>query len=40
MRCDNHTAAIEREGTLMLLRIGQPAGQPTLFAPVGEEAHH
>ena len=25
---------------LMLLRIGQPAGQPTLFSPVGEEAHH
>lgn len=25
---------------LMLLRIGQPAGQPTLFAPIGEEGHH
>jgi cytochrome c oxidase cbb3-type subunit 1 len=25
---------------LMLLRIGQPAGQPTLFAPIGEEDHH
>jgi cytochrome c oxidase cbb3-type subunit 1 len=25
---------------LMLLRIGQPAGQPTLFAPIGEEEHH
>jgi cytochrome c oxidase cbb3-type subunit 1 len=24
---------------LMLLRIGQPAGQPTLFAPIGEEKH-
>lgn len=24
---------------LMLLRIGQPAGQPTLFAPLGEEKH-
>jgi cytochrome c oxidase cbb3-type subunit 1 len=25
---------------LMLARIGQPAGQPTLFAPIGEEDHH
>lgn len=25
---------------LMLLRIGQPAGQATLFAPLGEEDHH
>jgi cytochrome c oxidase cbb3-type subunit 1 len=25
---------------LMLLRIGQPAGQATLFAPIGEEDHH
>jgi len=24
---------------LMLLRIGQPAGTPTLFAPLGEEKH-
>lgn len=24
---------------LMLLRIGQPGGEPTLFAPLGEEAH-
>ena len=24
---------------LMLLRIGQPAGTPTLFAPLGEETH-
>ena len=24
---------------LMLLRIGQPAGQPTLFAPIGKEQH-
>ncbi|MEA3210479.1 MAG: cytochrome c oxidase cbb3-type subunit [Chthoniobacter sp.] len=24
---------------LMLLRIGQPGGQPTLFAPIGEETH-
>ena len=22
---------------LMLLRIGQPGGDPTLFAPIGEE---
>jgi cytochrome c oxidase cbb3-type subunit 1 len=25
---------------LMLLRIGQPAGEPTLFVTAGEEAHH
>jgi len=25
---------------LMLLRIGQPGGEPTLFAPIGEEAKH
>jgi len=25
---------------LMLLRIGQPGGEPTLFAPIGEEPHH
>jgi len=25
---------------LMLLRIGQPAGQATLFAPLGQEDHH
>jgi cytochrome c oxidase cbb3-type subunit 1 len=25
---------------LMLLRIGQPGGEPTLFAPLGEEAKH
>jgi cytochrome c oxidase cbb3-type subunit 1 len=25
---------------LMLLRIGQPAGQPTLFAPIGEKEDH
>ena len=25
---------------LMLLRIGQPAGEPTLFSPIGEEEHH
>jgi cytochrome c oxidase cbb3-type subunit 1 len=25
---------------LMLLRIGQPAGQPTLLAPIGEEEDH
>jgi cytochrome c oxidase cbb3-type subunit 1 len=25
---------------LMLLRIGQPGGEPTLFSPIGEEAHH
>ncbi len=25
---------------LMLLRIGQPGGEPTLFAPIGEESHH
>ena len=24
---------------LMLLRIGQPGGEPTLFAPIGEEKH-
>jgi cytochrome c oxidase cbb3-type subunit 1 len=25
---------------LMLLRIGQPGGEPTLFAPIGEEEKH
>ncbi len=25
---------------LMLLRIGQPGGEPTLFAPADEENHH
>jgi len=25
---------------LMLLRIGQPGGEPTLFTPIGEEAKH
>jgi cytochrome c oxidase cbb3-type subunit 1 len=25
---------------LMLLRIGQPGGDPTLFAPIGEEEKH
>ena len=24
---------------LMLFRIGQPGGEPTLFAPIGEEKH-
>jgi cytochrome c oxidase cbb3-type subunit 1 len=24
---------------LMLLRIGQPGGEPTLFAPLDEEKH-
>jgi cytochrome c oxidase cbb3-type subunit 1 len=25
---------------LMLLRIGQPGGEPTLFSPIGEEEKH
>jgi cytochrome c oxidase cbb3-type subunit 1 len=25
---------------LMLMRIGQPGGEPTLFAPIGEEEKH